>query len=132
MLQRAEIADLVRSDPTDLGQRLVRLYLGLWKDPAFRTPATAMLRSVFTDEEAAAALGRFFAAEMVGPVVAASGRDQPELRISLVMTQLLGLASGWHILNALALAHADTEHLVACVGPAVQHYLTGHLPTPTR
>jgi len=129
---RDQIADLVRSDPADLGPRLVRLYPGLWKDPAFRAPVTAMLRSVFTDPEAAAALGTFLATEMVGPVVAASGRDQPELRISLVMTQLVGLAGGRHILAAPALVGADTEHLVACVGPAVQHYLTGRLPAPAR
>ncbi|OKJ49526.1 hypothetical protein AMK27_36315 [Streptomyces sp. CB02009] len=127
---RERIASLVRDDPSDLGERLTRLYLQLWTDPAFRTPATAMIRSIFTDQDAAAALGRFLTDEMVGPVVVALRRDQPELRISLAVTQLVGLAGGRYILGAAPLVAADTEHLVACVGPTIQHYLTGELPRP--
>lgn len=129
---REKVAALVRSDSADVGEQLVRMYLGMWKDPAFRGPVTVMVRSIFTDDEAAAALGEFLAAEMIGPVVAASGRDQSELRISLVISQLVGLAGGRHILGAPALVKADVEHLVACVGPVIQHYLTGHLPRPSK
>ncbi|MBT2382532.1 TetR family transcriptional regulator [Streptomyces sp. ISL-11] len=125
---RDKIAALVRTDSADLGEHLVRLFLGLWQDPVFRAPLAAMIRSVFSDSEASDALGDFFTAEMIGPIVAASGHDQPHLRVSLVASHLLGLASARHILGIAPLVRADTEHLVACVGPVVQHYLTGDLP----
>jgi AcrR family transcriptional regulator len=127
---RERVAALVRTDPADLGEQVVRLYLGLWQDPVTRAPLAAMLRSVFSDSEAAAALGRFLSAEMVGPIVAASGRDQPHLRVSLVAGQLVGLAIGRHVLAIAPLAEADIEHLVACLAPMVQHFLTGDLPRP--
>ncbi|MFG2430837.1 TetR family transcriptional regulator [Streptomyces sp. NPDC048590] len=127
---REQIAALVRADAADMGQHLVRLFLGLWEAPVSGTPLAAMIRSVFSDSDASDALGDFFTAEMIGPVVAACGHDQPFLRISLVASHLLGLASARHILGVAPLVRADTEHLVACIGPVVQHYLTGPLPTP--
>lgn len=129
---RDQVAALVRSDPDDLGERLVRLYLELWQDPAVRTPLMVMVRSVFSDEDAADALGQFLTEHLIGPVVAASGRDQPALRISLVVSHLVGLALGRHLLGVLPLAAADTEHLIACIAPVVQHYLTGDLPAAPK
>jgi AcrR family transcriptional regulator len=125
---REHVAALLRQDPTDLGEQLVRFYLGLWQDPITRAPLAATVRSVFSDAEAADALGRLLSAEMIGPVVKALGKDQPHLRISLVASHLVGLAIGRHILAVTPLARAATEHLVACTAPAVQHYLTGPLP----
>lgn len=123
-----QVAELLRADPDDLGARMVRLYLGLWQDPVTRAPLTAMVRSVFSDHDAADALGRFLSAEMIGPVVAASGRDQPALRITLVVSHLVGLVIGRFVLGIAPLAQADVEHLIACVAPTIQHYLTGDLP----
>lgn len=129
---REQVAALVRTDAGDMGENLVRLFLELWQAPASGAPLAAMIRSVFSDSEASNALGSFFAAEMIGPVVAACGHDQPHLRISLAASHLLGLAGARHVLGTTPLAGADTEHLVACVGPVVQHYLTGHLPSPGK
>ncbi|GAA4991997.1 TetR family transcriptional regulator [Yinghuangia aomiensis] len=128
---REQIAALVRTDPDHAGEHLVRLYLRLWQDPIARAPIAAMIRSVFSDPDAAEAFGAFVSDHMVGPLVAALGRDQPALRVSLVAGHLVGLAVGRHILGVTPLANADTEHLTACVAPVIQHYLTGPLPPPT-
>ncbi|MFD7734038.1 TetR family transcriptional regulator [Kitasatospora phosalacinea] len=125
---REQLAHLLRQDPADLGEQVVRLYLGMWQDPLTRAPLAAMIRSVLSDAEAADALGQFLSAEMIGPVVTALGHDQPRLRISLTATHLLGLAIGRHLLAVTPLARADAEHLVACTAPVIQHYLTGPLP----
>lgn len=127
---REQIAVLLRQDPADLGEQLVRLYLGMWQDPVTRAPLAAMLRSVLSDAEAADALGQFLSAEMIGPVVTALGRDQAPLRIALVASHLVGLAIGRHLLAVTPLARAGLDHLVACTAPVVQHYLTGALPPP--
>ncbi|MFC1442906.1 TetR family transcriptional regulator [Streptacidiphilus sp. N1-10] len=127
-----QIADLIRTDAADMGHRLARLYLGLWQDPVTRAPIAAMVRSVISDTEATEAFGQFMTAALVGPVVAAMGRDQPQLRISLVASQLIGMAIGRHILGITPLAKAEVDHLVACIAPVLQHYLTDPLPTPPR
>lgn len=127
---REQFAALIRHDPADLGARLVRVFLELWQDPVSRRPLAAMIRSVVSDEDAADALGQFLSVQMVGPLVAASHHDQPELRVSLVVSHLVGLVLGRHILGVVPLARAELDHLVACVAPVVQHYLTGPLPAP--
>jgi AcrR family transcriptional regulator len=125
---RDHVAEVLRSDPDGLGERLVRLYLGLWRQPSSRGPLAAMVRSVFSDQEAADALGQFLSEQMVGPIVVNLGSDRPQLRIALVASHLVGLVIGRHILGIAALVEADTELLVACVAPVIQRYLTGSLP----
>ncbi|MFG3138589.1 TetR/AcrR family transcriptional regulator [Streptomyces sp. NPDC048211] len=125
---RDQVSALVRSDPGDMGERVVRLFLGTWQYPVTRAPLMAMVRSIFSDQDAADALGQFLSTHMLGPIMAASDRDQPELRVSLVASHLSGLAIGRHLLGVAPLARADVDHLVACTAPVVQHYLTGDLP----
>jgi hypothetical protein len=55
--------------------------------------------------------------------------DQPEVRMTLAMAHLNGLAIGRYVLAVPPLADMDLDALVAWVAPAVQRYLTG--PTPT-
>ncbi|MCQ4212484.1 TetR/AcrR family transcriptional regulator [Streptomyces longispororuber] len=129
---REQVAALIRDDPDDLGEQLVRAFLRVWQDPISRHPLAAMIRSVVSDQDAADALGQFFSVQMVGPLVAASGRDQPHLRVSLVVSHLIGLVMGRYILGVAPLAKADLDHLVACMAPVVQHYLTGPLPHPAH
>jgi AcrR family transcriptional regulator len=127
---RDQVARVLRSDPDGVGERLVRLYLGLWRQPSSRAPLAAMMRSVFSDQEAADALGQFLSEQMVGPIVAGLGIDRPQLRIALVAGHLVGLVVGRHVLGIAALVEADTELLVACVAPTIQRYLTEALPVP--
>ncbi|PWI45037.1 TetR family transcriptional regulator [Streptomyces sp. ICBB 8177] len=127
---RDQVAALVRADPETAGEHVVRLFLGTWNNPTTRAPLAAMMRSVFSDEEAAEALGQFLSVHMIGPVVAASGRDRPDLRVTLIAGHLVGLAIGRHVLGVTPLASAALEDLIACVAPVVQHYLTGDLPSP--
>ncbi|GHF75530.1 TetR/AcrR family transcriptional regulator [Streptomyces thermodiastaticus] len=130
---RDQVSALIRTDPDDMGEHVVRLFLTAWRDQNVRTPLSAMIRSVFSDEGAADALGQFLATHLLGPLVAASRRDRPELRVSLAASHLAGLVIGRHILGVAPLARADIEQLVACVGPVIQHYLTGRLPAvPTE
>ncbi|MFD7919069.1 TetR family transcriptional regulator [Streptomyces sp. NPDC059740] len=129
---RDRITTLVRTDPASAGEHVARLFLQTWQDPTTRAPLAAMVRSVFSDQDAADALSRFLSTHMIGPLVAASGRDRPELRISLIVGHLIGLAIGRHIVAVSPLADVETEHLIACVAPVVQHYLTGELPDTAR
>lgn len=114
----------------DAGRRIVHLYLTMWQQPETGRVLAAMVRSGMSDPEAADILKQALTETILGPLVAASGRDQPGLRITLAATHLVGLAMGRHILALQPLTDADIEHLTACVAPAIQHYLTGPLPAP--
>lgn len=111
-----------------MGKHVVRLFLTAWQDQNVLAPLSAMIRSVFSDEGAADALRQFLATHMLGPLVAASRRDRPDVRVALAASHLAGLAIGRHILGVAPLAKADIEQLGACVAPVIQHYPTGKLP----
>ncbi|MCL2731343.1 MAG: TetR family transcriptional regulator [Actinomycetia bacterium] len=126
----AQLPELVAGDMDDIGQRIVHLYLTMWQEPATARPLAAMVRTGMSDPEAADILKQVLTSTILGPLAAASGRDQAGLRITLAATHLVGLAMGRHILALAPLAEADIEHLTRCVAPAIQHYLTGPLPPP--
>ncbi|MEE4490832.1 TetR/AcrR family transcriptional regulator [Streptomyces sp. BE230] len=125
-----QLPGLVAGDMEDIGRYIVRLYLTMWQDPSTARPLAAMVRTGMSDPEAADILKQVLTSTILGPLAAASGRDQPGLRITLAATHLVGLAMGRHILTLQPLTEADVDHLAACVGPAIQHYLTGPLPPP--
>jgi len=111
-----------------LGERLVRTVLGLFDEPTAFAPILALLRGAVSNERAAALLREFIAREVLGRLAHAASPDRPELRASLAGSQIIGLAMARAVVGVPPLATTDPETVVACVGPAIQRYLTGPLP----
>jgi hypothetical protein len=59
--------------------------------------------------------------------LAAVAPDRPELRATLVGSQLIGLGMARYVVRIEPLASAPVEEVVAAVAPTVQRYLTGSL-----
>ena len=112
-----------------LGERLVRTFLELFDRPDAFAPFLALIRGAVSNERAAAMLREFLAREVLGRLAAAASPDRPELRASLAGSQIVGLAMARYVVGVPPLAGTDRETVVACVGPAIQRYLTGELPT---
>ena len=72
---------VLAGDPDQLGERLVRLFLGVWGDPAFRTPMLGLVRSAITSEQGATMLREFVGSALLGRIVAAGDSPDP-LRVS--------------------------------------------------
>ncbi len=118
------LPQVLAGDPDQLGERLVRLFLGVWGDPAFRTPMLGLVRSAFTSEQGATMLREFVGSALLGRIVAAGDSPDP-LRVQAAAAQLVGLVLLRHVVRLEPLASADDETLVALVAPTVQHYLRG-------
>jgi AcrR family transcriptional regulator len=129
---------LLAGDPAGVGARIVRFVLGLWDDPVSRPVMLGIVRSAASDPVAAAMLRGILAegpfasivravlseepyATLVGPI----GRDEAELRATLVGSQLVGLLMARAVVAVEPLASAPTEVIVRAVGPTVQRYLVG-------
>ena len=67
-------------DPDGLGERLARFFLGMWADPAFRTPMLGLIRSAFTSEQGATLLREFVGSALLGRVAQAVGVGRPAAR----------------------------------------------------
>ncbi|MFC4891388.1 hypothetical protein ACFPK5_40475 [Streptomyces beijiangensis] len=109
------------------GERLARAFLTHWEDPEIQPRLESLIRSARSFEGASAALCDFLGAEVLQPVTVALGHGKPELRASLVGTQLLGLAYMRFVLRAEPLASMTAEELVRCVAGTCQNYLTERL-----
>ena len=111
-----------------LGERVVRTFLRIWDGTPGHNPMLALLRSATTNEQAAAMLREFLSDAILGPVARAARNDRPELRASLVGSQMMGLALARYVVRLEPLASADADTVASAVAPTVQGYLSGHLP----
>jgi AcrR family transcriptional regulator len=119
MLPRA-----LAGDPDGLGERLVRLFLGAWDSPEFRSPMLGMLRSAMTGEQGAAMLREFVGTALIGRVAEAVGPVDP-LRVQAAAAQMVGVVILRHVIRLEPLASAPVDDVVALIAPAVQRHLLG-------
>jgi AcrR family transcriptional regulator len=108
------------------GERLLRTFLAVWDDEATRLPLLALVRSVF-DPDRRQIVRDGLMRMVLGPVGAALGVDRPELRMSLVGSQLMGIVLARYVLEVEPLASASPDQLVAAYAPTLQRYLEGPL-----
>ncbi|MET8084343.1 TetR family transcriptional regulator [Micromonospora sp. NPDC005197] len=121
---------VLAGDRNGIGERLVRAFLGIWDSPA-GSAGVALMRSAVSNEWTARLLREFITTQVLRRVLDQLDVDpaQLPLRGSLVATQLIGLAMMRHVVRLEPVASADRETLVAMIGPTIQRYLTGQLPT---
>jgi AcrR family transcriptional regulator len=116
----------LESDPSTAGSELVRRIVGVWESqPEVRERMIALLRTSVSHPPAAAVVRDVLGSTVLAGIARVVQADHPELRASLVGTQIGGLMLGRYILGIPGVADATPEELVAAIGPVVQHYLTG-------
>jgi len=106
-----------------LGERLTLFFLETWDSPAGAS-LIGLIRSVVSNELAADLMRQFVTREVLGRLAEAIELDEPQLRASLVGTQLVGLAMLRYVIKVDSLASASREELARWIGPNVQRYLT--------
>lgn len=114
------------------GERLVRFLVTTLETPAGRAPFLAILRSAVRYERAATLLRGFVGREVVARVARQVTLPDPELRATLVGSQLVGLVMVRYVVRVEPLASADPETVVQAVAPTIQRYLTGDLTLADR
>lgn len=124
---REVLAPVVAAGPDGAGERLLRVFLGVWDDPAVQPGLLAMVRSLIADDSGGLVRDAFIPV-VVGPVLAGLVTDRPEVRIPLVASQVVGLIVTRYLLALPPMAEMPADDVVARVGPVLQHYLTGDLP----
>ncbi|MFC5176682.1 TetR family transcriptional regulator [Nocardioides taihuensis] len=109
------------------GERLVRAFLSVWDDPAYRPHLLGLVRGVL-EPEGHRLLSEGFLPAVVLPAVDALGVDQPERRMALVASQVAGLILLRYVLEAEPLASMEPDAVAAVIGPTIQGYLERPLP----
>ena len=103
---------------------LAGAFFEVWERPDTRPHLLSVLRSAMTHDDAAALLRAFVGQELLGPVAAELGVDDP-LRVSLAASQMVGIAVLRYVVELEPLASADVATVVEHVTPALDHHLFG-------
>jgi AcrR family transcriptional regulator len=127
-----EIPHIVAGGPGEVGLRLVAIFVKIWDSPTGAVGAS-LIRSAMSNEWTARLMREFLTTQILRRVVVAIELDPVEapLRMSLVASQLAGLAMMRYIIKLEPLASLPSEQVVALIGPNVQRYLTGSLTADT-
>lgn len=124
------IPQLVAGGREDVGRRLVAAFVQIWDSPVGNAGA-ALVRSAMSSDWTIRLLREFLITQLLRRIVHEVGLDPAEarLRMSLVASQMAGLALIRYIIKLEPLASLPADEVVALVGPNVQRYITGDLPT---
>lgn len=120
-----QVAAVILNGPrAELGRRIVSTFLGVWESPDGRTRMEAILRSVVTSEDVARQMREGITQMIIGPVAESLDTPDARLRVSLVATQLVGLALTRYLVHLDPVASTSVPDLVDRLAPVVQHLLT--------
>jgi AcrR family transcriptional regulator len=102
---------------------LVHGYLHLVDSNESRNAIVALVRSAVSSDKAAAMLREFLTAELLPVITRLTGHADAQLRASLVVAQLIGIAMLRHVIGVEPVARASPDDIVALVAPAIERYL---------
>lgn len=122
-----ELPRLLAEGPDHVGERLVTLFVRTWDRERTRHPVIILLRAATTEPAAAELLATVLRTSLFGPLLAELGVNKPELRASLLASQLGGLGLARYILAFEPLASAPPRDVIRWIAPTIQRYLTGSL-----
>ena len=111
------------------GERLLRVFLSVWDDETARLPLLGLVRAV-VDPQGQQLVRDGLLGIVLGPIGAVFDLDEPQRRVALVASQMIGLVMLRYVVEAEPLASMDNELVVATYAPTLQRYLSGPLPRP--
>ena len=124
---RVAVLPIIEGGADGAGERIMRVFVSVWDEEESRLPLLGLVRGVV--EPGGAQLVRdSFLRMVLQPVGVALGIDDPERRMALVASQLMGLVMLRYVLAVEPLASTAPEALVATYAPVLQHFVDGALP----
>jgi AcrR family transcriptional regulator len=124
-LRPTEIAETLLADGIEsAGRNLTNLFFTVWENPETRDPLMALLRGAFTTEQGAAVLREFFGTAMLGRVTTQIAGPDAEVRASLAVSHLIGVAVLRYVVGFPSLTTVPVEQLVDTLAPHIQAYFT--------
>jgi AcrR family transcriptional regulator len=108
----------------ELGRRIITVFLGVWESPDGQQRMKAILRSVVSNDDVARVMREGISQLIIQPVAQALDVPDAQLRVSLVATQLIGIALTRYLIELDPIASSSVPELIDRMAPALQHVLT--------
>lgn len=110
-----------------MGRRLAEFVLAILESSEGLRTLTGLIRAAASEEQAADLIRELVTHRPLTPLAERVGSDHPDLRASLIASQIVGLAMTRHIVGLDAVVSAPRELLVGALAPVFEHYLNGEL-----
>jgi AcrR family transcriptional regulator len=107
------------------GRRAAELLVTVLDEPRSRQALTGLLRAAVSEPEAAELIRGLLAERILLPIANRVGGSRPDLRASMVASQVVGLAATRHMVGLEPLVRASRDDLVRALAPVIEHYLRG-------
>lgn len=107
----------------DPAKALAMFLATLLDDPEYLAVAIGLIRAAASEPQAAEMARQFLSERMLRPIAEHLGADRPELRATLLASQVSGLVLTRSILGLEPVASLDTAGLAAALEPVVRRYL---------
>lgn len=124
---RVALLPVLEGDLDGAAERLLRVFLAVWDDETARLSLLGLVRGV-VEPAGRQLLSDGLLNVVLGPIGPALGVDEPERRVALVASQMIGVVMLRYVLEVEPLASMDGDVLVATYAPTLQRYLAGPLP----
>lgn len=125
----ALVASMAEGGSAQVPRRLVETFLGVWDSPETGPVMVGFLRRSMADQESAALLHEFAGTAVLGTATEQLlGHLDPEAarpRVSLAISQMLGLVVLRHVLRVEPLATMTIAQITDAVAPTIERYLYG-------
>lgn len=115
---------LLAGDPDGVGLRLARFVLGVLESEQGRSRVLGMVRAATSEPEAARLVRDLLTDQLLTPLAAGIGADDPAFRAGLLMSQFVGLTVARYIVAVEPLASRHADEVVDALAPNLQRYLT--------
>lgn len=116
-------AGVFAGDRDTIGERLANFVLAVLESEEGRRRLTGIVRAAASEPEAARLVRERIVSQILGALAESIGADDPQLRASLVSSQVVGLIMTRYVIGVEPLASRDAASIVAALAPVLQHYL---------
>lgn len=124
----AVLPHILAGDRAGIGARLAGFIVGVLQSPEGNARMTGLIRAAASEDAAAVVVRERVSRDILAPLAAGLGSDQPELRGSLAASQMVGLVMARHVVKVEPLASLAPERVAALIAPTLQRYLVEPLP----
>ncbi len=104
-------------------EQLVRRYLAVLAREDSRNVVMGLIRSAVSNEQAADLLRDVLAQELLASVESVIDAPDARLRASLIVAQLVGIATLKYVVRVVSIAQATDEDIVGLASSAIERYL---------
>lgn len=114
---------ILAGDRSEVGRRFAGFVVDLLENPESRSRVVGLVRAAASEPAAARVMRELLAGRILGPLAAALGTGDSELRATLVGSQVVGLVMARYVVGVEPLAALEPEALVDALAPTLQRYL---------